>query len=450
MGYDSSLPRYEPLPPSAAPFHDFADESKRSRRLGHLVGRSPLRAWAPVVLALLFGVVLGWSGGQGRTTGERGAAREKAGTRDEVGEFWPSVWQAWGRNESVGVGTRRRRPEGLPPCERTLLVDWSSFHFGFGSMSVAVFQAAVFAQAHNYTLLFSRQAGNYGGYLDHFAPAPLPCSATEEQYDPASYAKSDSYARVQDILDNSLSTEKITRTIAGDQDIYALNYFIRNITYSRVDLDSLPDLDAFRPLPANATVPPLYRLRLLDVHFRGGDKLARECRPSSQLSCGNITLHCETALNTLPTLSPLFPNFDLDRAHPAKPRLLLMTAEPDALKKFRDDPVCQKFELLGFEDEVEGKGFVQDEWNRQSELARLEDTRRMLSEGDLLTNRADAFVVSANSNSARFMLVRAGPARTGVGLAPAVVRSVDIPWHPVQFPPFKGACDGMQGNCFPG
>jgi hypothetical protein len=56
-------------------------------------------------------------------------------------------------------------------------------------------------------------------------------------------------------------------------------------------------------------------------------------------------------------------------------------------------------------------------------------TQLLLSEGDLLTNFVDTAVVSANSNSARIMFVRAGPPRV---LDEHRMRTVDIYWHPVQ------------------
>jgi hypothetical protein len=90
----------------------------------------------------------------------------------------------------------------------------------------------------------------------------------------------------------------------------------------------------------------------------------------------------------------------------------------------------------------------------------------LIAEGDLLANYVDTTVVSANSNSARIMMVRAGPKRV---LKEHRMRSVDIyvrqsflldaesgrttlsdlslsfaneQWHPLQAPPFKGQCDG--------
>lgn len=72
--------------------------------------------------------------------------------------------------------------ELLPLCDRTLLVDWSTFAFGFGSGYFTVLQAALFASRNNYTLLFTRDANNYGRYLDYFVPPALNCRTTEEMY----------------------------------------------------------------------------------------------------------------------------------------------------------------------------------------------------------------------------------------------------------------------------
>ncbi|GAA5920590.1 hypothetical protein JCM6882_004740, partial [Rhodosporidiobolus microsporus] len=70
----------------------------------------------------------------------------------------------------------------------------------------------------------------------------------------------------------------------------------------------------------------------------------------------------------------------------------------------------------------------------------------LLSQGDLLANYVDTTVVSANSNSARIIQARAGPKRV---IDEGRIRTVDYYWHPMQFPPYRGRCDGEFGNCWP-
>lgn len=103
---------------------------------------------------------------------------------------------------------------------------------------------------------------------------------------------------------------------------HSLNRFMRDTTFRSEELDTLPQLDSSRPKPGPENVPDLYRQRFLQysaltarhfqlnarikarrdslrlemglldqgerptigMHFRGGDKLKHECRPSSQMS----------------------------------------------------------------------------------------------------------------------------------------------------------------------
>lgn len=103
---------------------------------------------------------------------------------------------------------------------------------------------------------------------------------------------------------------------------HPLNRFMRDTTFRSEELDTLPKLDSSRPKPGPENVPNLYRQRFLQysaltarhfqlnarikarrdslrlelglldrgeqptigMHFRGGDKLKHECRPSSQMS----------------------------------------------------------------------------------------------------------------------------------------------------------------------
>ncbi|GAA5983225.1 hypothetical protein JCM11641_006856 [Rhodosporidiobolus odoratus] len=378
-----------------------------------------------LAFALVFGVVLGqarWRWQDEQVTASQSIALAAAA---KGGDVRLGVWGDRGMRGAAPVGTKTVRPKEIKDCERTLLLDWESFQYGFGSTAITVTQAAFFAKRHGYTVLFSRKANSYGSYLDS---------------------------------------------------IRSLNWYVANNTYTMPDLDSLPDLSAVRaPAPLD-NVPTLYRQRFfqfsalakehftlnprlqarvsqlvrqyglddparqvptIGVHYRGGDKLRDECHASEFISCGNITLHLQTALESIPSISS---------AKSPKPRLLLMTVEPDAFEVFKADPLASNFEMVELERGGVNKAFVQDEWKSLPETDRLEDTHRMLTQGDLLANYVDAAIVSANSNSARLMFTRAGPARV---LDESRVRSVDIPWHPVQWSPFKGRCDGTFGGCWP-
>jgi hypothetical protein len=105
--------------------------------------------------------------------------------------------------------------------------------------------------------------------------------------------------------------------------------------------------------------------------------LSRLLTPLSSLlpHSGNITLHCETALQSLSAVSHLYPLFNLETAQPSKPRILLMTAESDALATFQADPVCKKFEIVPLRSSGSTKSFVQADFAQLTAADRLEDAR---------------------------------------------------------------------------
>lgn len=180
---------------------------------------------------------------------------------------------------------------------------------------------------------------------------------------------------------------------------------------------------------------------------------------------GNITLHCETALNALRSFAPEYRTFRLDSM---KARLVLMTAEPDAFERIAAEPICHRhFEIVPFPRGGTDKSYKQADFYELSAETRLEDTQRFLAEADILANYVDATVVSANSNTGRLIFTRGGPTRA---IDEYRIRSVDVPWHvsaflrcrsscqprltsflpqPMQFAPFAGFCDGTAGHCFP-
>ncbi|GAA5870621.1 hypothetical protein JCM3774_001705 [Rhodotorula dairenensis] len=362
------------------------------------------------------------------------------------------VWKQYDIRETSLVGTKPIKK--LPACERTVVLEWESWQYGFGSTTVSTLQAMVFAKRYNYEVLFSRSANPYGSYLEEAR------DASEEAPHP----------------DNT------PRLRAWSGDTHPLNRFIRDTTFTSEDLETLPKLDSTRPKPGRDNVPDLFRQRFLQysaltarhfqlnarirarrdslrfelglldnadrptigMHFRGGDKLKHECRPSAQMSCGNITLHCETALDALRSFAPEYPQFHLETN---KARLVLMTAEPDALEKIASEPIChQHFEIVPFPRGGTDKPYKQADFYELSEATRLDDTQRFLAEADVLANYVDATVVSANSNTGRLIFTRGGPTRA---IDEYRIRSIDVPWHPMQFAPFAGYCDGTTGHCFP-
>ncbi|GAA5910793.1 uncharacterized protein JCM6883_000319 [Sporobolomyces salmoneus] len=410
-------------------------------------------------------------------------------TRGSHGKDEGRPWKTWGDSSVVELGVNQGE---LPVCERTMLVDWRSFGYGFGSTATTVLQAGIVAHMHGYKLLFDRGANKYGRYLDFFAPMPLPnCRIPEELYDPDYYRthkESGVSDNVGNVINDNFDRPTVNRLLVGTDDIHPLNHHITALIYPKMSyLDSLPPLDASKPVPVSSNVPRVFsdifdqysalsaehfrfnplmeakvntelaRLGLdkgesekgvatIGVHWRGGDKLERECVGSSQLSCGNVTHHCVTAWDSLPSSTSSLTT---------KPRLLLMTTEPNALSLFASDPICQRFSLELLEHSSEGEGekqsFVQDEWNHQSDLQRLQDAQSMLVGSEILSNHVDAAVVSPNSNLARIIMTRAGPRRVK---EEGKLRSVDIYWHPVHYPPFKrtkdwGGCDGTWGGCWP-
>ncbi|GAA5848051.1 hypothetical protein JCM9279_007429 [Rhodotorula babjevae] len=434
----------------------------------------PWRGWARLAAVLVVGFVLGrWaSSGHGRSDRLRGDVRE-------------GLWSEYGNDDPSVVGTKHV-DLSLPVCERTMLIDWSSFEYGFGSTAVSVMQSATFAKMHGYHLLFSRGANAYGSYFDNFEPAtPTDCRITEKLHQPDYYRQEKStnayLAKVADERPPKL--DGIQRLIAGSDAIYPINSYIRDTTFSMETLESLTSLDSSRPKPGPDLIPDIFRQRfaqwsalthehfsfnaalkaklertlweleldgkrsvpVVGVHWRGGDKLRDECRASSQMSCGNVTLHCENALDTLSTVAHDYPSFDRTTS---KARLLLMTTEPDALSLFEADPLCTAhFTIAELPRGGSNKPFLQDDFRHLSEDDRRDDTQRMLVQTEIMANWVDAAVMSANSNTGRaLILLRGGPARA---VDEYRLRSVDLYWHPVQFPPFKGRCDGTWGGCWP-
>ncbi|GAA6027321.1 hypothetical protein JCM8097_002591 [Rhodosporidiobolus ruineniae] len=473
------------FPPSTSSLHRRLSRHRNSPKFVSWQHR--MREWGWIAFALVFGIVLGQAGWRWDKEGAVAQQSIALAATARGGDVRSGVWEQYGRHELAPVGTKVERPQGMPDCERVMVFAWERFRFGFGSVAVS---AMLFAKMFNYSVVFSRGANDYGHYRDHFLPPPLTCWPKDEYFDPVWYehpAYKGLTAHVKTIHEGLKNGEELWRTtpfiLMDNYDIKPLASFARNASWGVEDLPNLPTISAFHPLPATSTVPPMFLQKFLQysniakeiftlspimrarvdemvhkhgldkprevptigMHWRGGDKITGECRKSSQLSCGNITLHCETALETLATVSPSFPSFELSRLSPSKPRMLLMSIEPDALQVFKNEPLCQSFDIVELERRPNDKHYNQDQWKLLPAEAKIEDARLLITQGDLLANYVDAAVVSANSNSGRFMMVRAGPARV---TDKHLIRSVDIYWHPGQFPPFKN-CLGDSGGCYP-
>ncbi|GAA5884364.1 hypothetical protein JCM6882_002244 [Rhodosporidiobolus microsporus] len=447
---------------------------------------TPRRHWlVAVVVAAVFGIVTGAQGAEwaAKRTGER--------SQSALGHV-ADLWTEYGSARDSAVGAVAPGLDNLPLCERTLLVNWGSFEYGFGSSTTTALQAAYFAKVHNYTLLFTRHANNYGAYLDFFRPAPLDCYAPEELYQNGTTLSGEhQYLQVAAAAASGVPYSELPRVAVDITDIHPLNFWIQAIFWTDEEMQAnLPMLDAFHPVPIDDQIPPFFRrwyiqfsalftehlsfnaklevrinelrqkLKLDDpnrpltagVHFRGGDKLGFECMPGIHLSCGNITQHCEAARLALDP-SQL-------AAATQKPRLLLMTTEPDIPQRFKDDAYCAENFVVdempaGPRKEQSGQSFWQTSFNALPADVRLADAQNMLAEIDILANHVDGASAALMSNMGRMIFGRGGPPRT---LDQPRLRSVDTYWYPSQFPPFRGTeanpagCLGIGpiATCYPG
>ncbi|GAA5868969.1 hypothetical protein JCM1840_000435 [Sporobolomyces johnsonii] len=372
----------------------------------------------------------------------------------------------------VASTSLRTAQQTLPPCERTLLIDWGSFTWGFGATTIITLY---FAQQFNYTPLFARDVNNYGAYLHHFTPAPLDCYAPEALYQVDFYRKDDgTTAELNDLLQAAeppdVTRPSVNRVIAAWEIMNELSAWLDRTLFTPADLEALPKLNASHLVPAEWTVPevlhPIFERYaditaehysfnaqlearvsailanlgldqgkrdrpIVGVHFRGGDKIQTECSSahSEYYTCGNITHHCATAWDAVPRS---WLNTPLRHKRTLKPRLLLMTTEPDALDQFRADPVCQQFDVELMPSRDTKEEFWQSNFNALLLDERLDDTHNLLAEAEILANYVDAAVISANSNVGRLILLRGGVRRAVYDQA---IHSVDVYFHPTHWQP---------------
>lgn len=150
------------------------------------------------------------------------------------------------------------------------------------------------------------------------------------------------------------------------------------------------------------------------LHFRGGDKLKKEC--TVKAGCGNSTRYLTAALETSHVLKGSFsPN--------SKPILALMTIEPDAYNLFAADPLSEHFQIQLLPPPSIGLfGHKQEDFNAMERATVVESTLTMLRDISVLALQADAFIVTASSNVGRVSIMLGGPDR--------LVRSIDRIFQP--------------------
>lgn len=151
------------------------------------------------------------------------------------------------------------------------------------------------------------------------------------------------------------------------------------------------------------------------MHYRGGDKLKKEC--TFKAGCGNSTRYLTAALETSQKLKDSF-------CYNCKPVLALMTIEPDAYDLFAADPLSEHFDiqLLPPPPSIGLMGHRQDEFNAMARSAVVESTLTMLRDITVLSVQADAFIVTASSNVGRVAIMLGGPNK--------LVRSIDRIFQP--------------------
>lgn len=136
----------------------------------------------------------------------------------------------------------------------------------------------------------------------------------------------------------------------------------------------------------------------------------------SPFCSGNATALLQSALDVLPNLpEPTCPE--------CKPKIALMTIEPDALEMFRNSPLATHFTIDPLPPPPGGlRGHNQKDFNAETESDILDDTLTMLRDIAVLSRNADAFVVSANSNVGVIALIMGGPGQQ--------ISSVDFRFKP--------------------
>lgn len=278
-------------------------------------------------------------------------------------------------------------------------------------------QATRFADRFGHEVLFASEPSAYGHYLDYFIPAPPSCTVNETAYDVADcLAPESSCVRTDRSPTDDFSTAhpELDRLVFIRNAFAPFNsFYARHFLFPAINRTALPLLSSTRVLPAEATLPPslvsefegmqamfekhfsfnaamqevIGETRrnitsraergspIVGVHFRGGDKLAQECPPSTILSwcgsksaskpklsslshSGNVTMHSEAAWNAYRDLHP---------GHTGvKPTLMLLTAEGNMLDQFASDPIGSRFTVVAAPNRDKLASFNQGAFNSRA------------------------------------------------------------------------------------
>ncbi|GAA5820870.1 hypothetical protein JCM11251_001852 [Rhodosporidiobolus azoricus] len=407
-----------------------------------------------------------------------------------------AAWLA--RKGKGGALSELQTADPSQPCKRTLVLDWDSWSIGIGSGLMTLNGAAVWADNQGFEVLVSKGTNNYGKHEEYFeTPTPSCVVKDEGAYNPwpCRDGKEGCSVLFNRTTGERLEEELPERTALGVWSLYPVNpvnRWISTTLYDFKSLEGLPPFDSQKPLPRLLSVPPAMqnaydrmqrmfnhifklnkgmedlvdqkaqaldlqkptknRVPVVGVHFRAGDKMLYECRETARMSCANVTLHIEGALQQLdyalsrstflpPTTSPTGQVTN-------KPKLVLLTAEADAFDSFRqvnDDKFQGVFEIVKAPDVTSDasqkeKSFAQQKFNSLPLEARIADTRDLLSNVAMLAKRADGFVVSANTNIGRVASLMAE--------RPFAVSTLDFWWHPTLFLLSYPDCTGV-GVCYP-
>ncbi|GAA6037479.1 hypothetical protein JCM8097_008208 [Rhodosporidiobolus ruineniae] len=378
------------------------------------------------------------------------------------------------------------------PCGKTLVLDWDSWGIGIGSGVYTLTGAAMWAEAHGYEVLMSKGTNNYGLHSEYFVTPEPNCVVQDERaYDPWKCRNGeDGCGLLFNYTTGELLHEEMPdRTALGVWSLYPVNpanQWISRTLFDFKSLEGLPRFDSQKPLPRYLTIPPAMqsayrimqgtfnrffklnpamekivdqkaheldlqkptrdRVPVIGVHFRAGDKMVYECKPTSMMSCANVTLHLEAAKEQLDAAYERYDFLQPTASNPNRPKLVLLTAEADAFANFtrvNDEQFGRLFDIVAAPDvnkNSKEKSFVQSSFNSLPLEARIADAQDLLSNVALLARRADGMVVSGNTNIGRMAVLMAN--------RPLAVTNLDFWWHPTLFLLSYPKCVGL-GVCIP-
>ncbi|GAA5865313.1 hypothetical protein JCM8547_005052 [Rhodosporidiobolus lusitaniae] len=412
---------------------------------------------------------------------------------------WPSASRAsstfssWTGSSGSELAVQEAPSDPSKPCEKTLVLDWDSWSIGIGSGMYTLTGAAIWAEDHGYEVLVSKGKNNYGQLSEYFSRREPTCLVEDDMaYDPWKCRDGkDGCSMLFNYTTGELLSEELPkRTGLGVWSLYPVNPANRWISQKLFDfksLEGLPAFDSQKPLPRYLSIPPALqpaytrmqntfnryftlnaameeivekkaneldlqkpthdRVPVIGVHFRAGDKMVYECRPTSQMSCANVTLHLEGALDQLHAAQERSTYLKPLASGANKPKLVLLTAEADAFANFtriNNEKFGGVFEIVKAPDvnkNSKDKSFKQQSFNSLPLEARIADAQDLLSNVAMLARRADGFVVSGNTNIGRVASLMSN--------RPMAVTNIDFNWHPTLFLLSYPKCNGL-GVCIPG